>query len=325
MLGRDIIVIGASSGGISALSELLAGLPRDLNAGVFVVLHIGAYHGRLAQTLGRSSKLPVSEAVNGEEIKNGHVYVAAPDHHLILTAKQITLNHGPKENFTRPAIDPLFRSAALSFGNRVVGVVLTGGQSDGAAGLLNIKDHGGIAIVQDPAEAYASGMPRNALERVEVDHCCLLSEIPRILINYDPPKVDSGTPVSRLTELEHRLSTQETSLPDGKELDMLGQPAPFTCPDCGAVLYQVRDTRLLRFRCTTGHAMTAEALLEKLDELREQVSWSAIRLTSQEAALLHQIYDLDQGDNVAIMAEVERANRLEKRSEQLTSLIVSAE
>src|SRR5579871_3729461 len=207
MRGCDIIVIGASSGGIEAISEILSGLPKELNAAIFVVLHIGSRENHLVQVLGRASNLPVSQAVDGAEIRKGQVYLAAPDNHLLLTPKGMRLVHGRRENFSRPAIDPLFRSAALAFGNRVIGVVLTGGRSDGAAGLLAIKDLGGIGIVQDPMDAVAPSMPRSAMARVKADHCCPLADIPALLINYDPPNFVPDPPPPALMLLEQKLST----------------------------------------------------------------------------------------------------------------------
>lgn len=321
MQGRDIIVIGASVGGIEAVSKLLSGLPPDLNAAVFVVIHIGAAESRLAQVLNRTSKLPVSQAVDGAKIVPGHVYVAAPDHHLVLTPGEMRLVFGPREHFTRPAIDPLFRSAALSFGSRVIGVVLTGGRADGAAGLLAIKDFGGIGIVQDPADAFAPSMPRSAIARVAVDHICPLSEIPALLTRYDPPDPGPAPAQPSLIELEHKLSVLEICPAGESELNQLGVPSSLTCPECGGVLYCVRDTRLLRYRCAAGHAMAAETLLERLEEVREQASWSAVRAITEEAALLRQMSDRYRDDSAESSAGLHRAERLTRCADQLEVLI----
>jgi two-component system chemotaxis response regulator CheB len=323
MQGCDIIVIGASLGGIEAVSQLLAELPRELNAAVFVVLHIGAHENRLATVFNRQSKLPVSQAVNGEDIKHGHVYLAAPDNHLILTPGGIRLVHGRRENFARPAIDALFRSAALAFGPRVVGVVLTGGRSDGAAGLLAIKDCGGVCIVQDPADAVAPSMPSSALARVNVDHCAPLSQIPALLINYDPPTVAVDPPPPLIMQLEHKLSTLEITLPDEREMEQIGEPSALTCPECGAVLYTIRDLRLLRYRCAAGHGMTAEALLDKFTETREERSWAAIRAITEEATLLRQLAGQEGISGVERSGQLRWAEKLDHCADQIENVIVS--
>jgi two-component system chemotaxis response regulator CheB len=285
------------------------------------VLHIGRFENRLAHVLGKASNLPVSLAVDGAEIKKGQVYLAAPDNHLLLTPKGMRLVHGRRENFSRPAIDPLFRSAALAFGNRVVAVVLTGGRCDGAAGLLAVKDCGGIGIIQDPLDAVAPSMPRSALAKVKVDHCCPVAEIPALLINYDPPNFVPDPPPPTLMVLEQRLSTLEVALPSEQELAEIGEPSALSCPECGAVLFGVRDKRLLRYRCTTGHGMTAEALLEKLSETREQASWSAIRAITGEATLLRQM--AEQEGDVQGRGQIKLAQRLDRCAGKLEELTVS--
>jgi two-component system chemotaxis response regulator CheB len=168
-LNRDIMVIGASAGGVDALRRLLADLPAELPAAVFVVLHVGeASH--LVHVLDRCSRLPVKHAINGEAVEAGQVLVAPPGRHLLLHDGHILLRRGPRENYARPAIDPLFRSAAANFGGRVIGVVLSGDLCDGTAGLGAIKRCGGLTVVQDPEDAAVPTMPLSALRYVEVDH-----------------------------------------------------------------------------------------------------------------------------------------------------------
>jgi two-component system, chemotaxis family, protein-glutamate methylesterase/glutaminase len=288
MIGRNIIVIGASAGGIPALSELVAGLPEDLNAAVFIVLHIGAARSCLPHILSRVSRLPVANALDGEAVVPGRIYVAPPDLHMLLEGGRIRLVRGPKENFTRPAIDPLFRSAALACGARVVGVVLTGLLRDGTAGLLAIKDRGGIAIVQDPEEALAPSMPQSAIARVQVDHCCPVAAMPALLVGYDPPDLPPPAP-SILMEAEHRMTTMETYLTDEAALEASSEPSPLTCPECHRVLYRLEDPRLLRFRCRAGHSMTGSALLAFLGAAREDAIWSAVRSLTEEASLAREL------------------------------------
>src|SRR4051812_46970 len=181
-MNRDIIVIGASAGGVTALQKLAASLPADFAPSVFVVLHAFAKGPRLmADILNRAGDIQVSYPENGEAILPNHVYIAPPDYHLLLEQGTTRVVRGPKENGRRPSVDSLFRSAAVKYGPRVIGVVLTGYLDDGTVGLNAIKECGGIAVVQDPADAEIGAMPANALQHVEVDYCLTLAEIPELL------------------------------------------------------------------------------------------------------------------------------------------------
>lgn len=231
MLGRNIIVVGASAGGVDALTRLVAQLPAELNAAIFIVLHIGAGPSRLPEILARSSKLPVCQPIDGQEITSKRIYVAPPDMHMVIVEGCIRLVHGPKENFTRPAIDPLFRSAAIYFGTQVVGVVLTGRLDDGSAGLIAIKDQGGVAIVQSPAEAFATEMPENAIASAPVDHIVNIADMGALLIAYNPPEM-RVSPVSQQIEIEHRVAVMDNFLYSEEEIERFGLLSPLTCPDC---------------------------------------------------------------------------------------------
>ncbi|HEY8599580.1 MAG TPA: chemotaxis protein CheB, partial [Thermomicrobiales bacterium] len=176
--GHDLIVIGTSAGGVQALLELLDDLPANLPAAICIVIHIPAESpSLLPRILQRRSALPVRHAVDGERIVPGHVYIAPPDHHLLVDPGRLRLRHGPRENRCRPAVDPLFRSAALAYGPRLIGVVLTGALNDGTAGLAIIKRLGGVTIVQDPADALFPGMPASAQRHVAVDYSLPLADI----------------------------------------------------------------------------------------------------------------------------------------------------
>lgn len=185
---HDIIVVGASAGGIDAFGKLISTLPEDFQAAIFLVMHIPAhYPSLLPEIFTRLGALPASHPIDGEPIRPGHIYIGLPDHHLQLEEGSIRITQGPKENRHRPAIDSLFRTAANSYGSRVVGVILTGALYDGTAGLKVVKQHGGIAIVQDPAEAMFKSMPISAIEHVDVDYVVPLLEMGSLLIHLTDP------------------------------------------------------------------------------------------------------------------------------------------
>ena len=176
-----IVVIGASVGGVEAIGFLAAALPPDFAAAVLVVLHVGAHRSVLPRLLSQRGPLPACHPGDGDLIRPGRIYVAPPDQHLLVEPGCVRLARGPRENWARPAVDPLFRSAARAYGPHVVGVILTGGLNDGTAGLFEVKRHGGVAVVQDPGDALSPGMPQSALRHVAVDHCLPLPAIPALL------------------------------------------------------------------------------------------------------------------------------------------------
>jgi two-component system, chemotaxis family, protein-glutamate methylesterase/glutaminase len=286
MPGHDIIVVGASAGGVEALTNITKNLPPDLNAAVLIVLHIPS-HGIsvLPRILARAGKLPASHATNGEQIRLGHIYVAPPDYHLLVKPGYIQLTRGPRENSHRPAIDPLFRTAARAYGPRVVAVVLTGVLDDGTAGLKAVKMRGGIAVVQNPEDAMYSGMPRSAIENVDdIDHILPLSDIPLVLVNLANTQVkDEQDPVSEEMEIESDWAELNMKVINNGERP--GKPSTFGCPDCGGTLWELSEGNLLRFRCRTGHAFSAETLLAKQSDALEDALWVAFRALEEKASL----------------------------------------
>src|SRR5262245_56542008 len=240
---RDIVVIAASAGGVEALSALLRELPAGLRAAVLIVLHTPSDSPGLAgAVLARSSVLPARLAQDGERLAFGRVLVAPPDHHLLVDGHRLRVIRGPRENGVRPAADPLFRSAARSHGSRVVGVVLSGTQDDGTAGLLEIKRLGGLSIVQDPAEAMFPGMPLSALEGDDVDHVLPVAQIAKLIAELaSAPARRSSTQAG---EGEGGGSGMED--PMGAETS---EPVALTCPECGGALAEESDGALGRYRC----------------------------------------------------------------------------
>jgi two-component system chemotaxis response regulator CheB len=283
MQTRDIVVIGTSAGGVEALSRLVADLPADFAASVFVVIHLPASERSiLPKILSRRGKLPAIHPSDGEEIHPGRIYVGLPDYHLVIKPGYVHLTQGPKENRHRPAIDPLFRSAAKAYHHRVIAVVLSGMLDDGTAGLLSVKRHGGIAVVQDPDDAMYAGMPRSAIENVEVDHVLPLSQIPALLVRLtnEPVPTIADQTVTDETGGEPQPATMF------QQNDQLDMPVALVCPECGGALRELHDAKLLGYRCHTGHAYSAKTLLAEQSESLEAALWNAIRMMKEQAMLL---------------------------------------
>lgn len=286
MAGRDIVVIGASSGGVEELVRVAGGLPPDLPAAVFVVLHVPE-EGRsaLPRILSRAGPLDAAHPEDGDPIEHGRIYVAPPDHHLLVEEGRVRLTRGPKENRHRPAVDSLFRTAALAYGPRAVGVVLSGALNDGTAGLQAVKQRGGVSVVQDPDDALFSGMPESALEYVDVDHCLPVEEISSLLarLSREPAEEEGAYPVPDDMELESRIAGLDPTAIDSDERP--GELSRFTCPECSGPLYEIQSGDLVRFRCRVGHAFTAESMLyDKYDEV-EKALYVALN-TLEESALM---------------------------------------
>jgi two-component system chemotaxis response regulator CheB len=284
---RDIIVLGASAGGLSALTDLVRGLPADFPGTLFVVVHTAPDNpGVLAQILTRAGPLPATLARDGERFMPGRIYVAVPDHHLLLKHDYMRVTRGPKENGFRPAVDPLFRTAARSHGPRVVGVVLSGGLNDGTHGLQQIVERGGLAIAQDPQEALIPSMPMSAIQNVEVHRVLRASAIGPALCELVREVVEEVALSSReFVDTAEAGDSLKVHTPPGK-------PTPYTCPECGGALWELDESgKLLRFRCHTGHAFTAESLLSEQEHTLEAVLWSALRALEENAALCRRMAD----------------------------------
>ena len=287
---RDIVVVGASTGGLTALSILCRDLPQDLSAAVFVAMHVSPHHhSLLPDVLSRSGKIPAHHGLDGEPIRHGRIYVAPPDHHLVLEADRVRITKGPKENRSRPGVDTLFRSAAYVFGPRVIGIVLTGMLDDGTAGLWSIKDRGGIAIVQDPADAEQPAMPLNARQHVAVDYCLPLAKMARTLIRLTEENAGSPEdyPMPTNLEIETKIALENNPLAAG--VMKLGEPSTFTCPSCHGVLVEMKNGKFVRFRCHTGHAFSIESLVATLSESTEDTLWSGIRAINEKMMLLEHL------------------------------------
>jgi two-component system chemotaxis response regulator CheB len=288
--GRDIVVIGASSGGVEALMKLVGGLREDLPAAVLVVNHLRQEGSSvLPKILDRAGPLEALRPEDGEPIKKGRVYVAAPDYHMLVEDGRVRMARGPKENLHRPAVDPLFRSAAIAYGPRVVGVILTGAQSDGTSGLLAVKRCGGVAVVQDPEEALFDGMPQSALEYVEVDHCLPLDEIAPLLARLSGEDVPAQEDGAYATVPEHmEFESKMAGLDPAGAVEsgyQIGEISHYTCPECTGPLFEIRDGVLLRYRCRVGHAYTAQNMLDEKAEVLEEALYTALNTLEESASM----------------------------------------
>src|SRR5438105_1193476 len=278
--GVAVIAVGASAGGVDAISTVVAGLPADLPAAVLVVLHVSP-RGKsvLPHILSSRGPLPARHAADGERLEAGTVYVAPPDQHLVVQPGRVRVTGEPRENGVRPSVDTLFRSAALAYGPAVVGVVLSGTLDDGTAGLIAIKQHGGVAVVQDPAEAVFPSMPANAARFADPDHIVPLDKVPSLLAGIVEEWAEERRARARQT------SDAQDQPDDASAAAQHGEPSEFTCPECGGTLWEQQEGDLLRFRCRVGHAYSVESLLADQREALEAALWGAVVALEERADL----------------------------------------
>jgi two-component system, chemotaxis family, protein-glutamate methylesterase/glutaminase len=286
---RDIIVMGASAGGVPALKTFFRNFTPRLPVSVFVVLHVspGAV-SVLPHILATQTLMAVEHAVDGEAIQPGRVYVARPDHHLIVELGHVHVTRGPKENRARPAINPLFRSAALAYGPRVIGIVLTGMLDDGTAGLWEIKRRGGIAVVQSPEDAEYEQMPENALNNVRVDYQIPIAQMGATILDLMPgnstrPGLNSEQPMS--------------------------QPTQFTCPDCHGPISRVTYDDLTEYRCRVGHVYSDQSMIVAHDEAEERALWSAVESLEEGADLAAELSNR-QGTDASVRSALTAKRKL---------------
>jgi two-component system, chemotaxis family, protein-glutamate methylesterase/glutaminase len=278
---RDVVVVGASAGGVEALRAMAAGLPAALPASVLVVLHLPTGGtSALADILDRVGPLSASTARDGEPLEHGRIYTARPDHHLLVVDGTVRLSHGPTENGHRPAVNALFRSAAIARGAAVTGVLLSGVLDDGVAGLHAIAQRGGRVVVQDPEDALYRGMPENALRFLTPDHVVPATELGDVLAKITAEQAETTEEAPELMRWEHDLASAGQHA-EGAEV--VGLPSEFSCPDCDGVLSDIDGGR--PYRCRVGHAWTAEALLAAQGPVLERALWTAVRTLEEKAAL----------------------------------------
>lgn len=296
-----LVVVGASAGGLPVLITLLSHLPRDLPAAVLIVLHIAPdAPSLLPAILDSVGPLPVRHAVDGEPLQPGQVYVAPPDHHLIVEDDHVALTKGPRENRVRPSINALFRSAASLYGPSVIGVVLSGLLDDGVSGLYAIKRRGGRAVVQSPEDAEFGSMPLTALQEVQVDFIVAAQDLAPLLTAL-VREMPQGH--STMDEQEHQRLAIEVGIAQGENamqlgVTTLGAPSLLTCPECHGVLVQFKEAGQMRFRCHTGHGYSGSTLLSEITLELENKAYETLRVLEESLMLMKSLGDLceERGD-----------------------------
>jgi two-component system chemotaxis response regulator CheB len=327
---RNIIVIGASAGGIGPLVELVDGLPKDFDAAIFIVQHVAPFSpSYLPQILSRSGMLKADHAKDGEAIKTGRIYIAPPDFHLLIDEEKIGVKKGPKENRFRPSIDALFRSAAYTYGARVISIVLSGMLDDGTSGMWTVKRMGGIGIIQDPDEAICPSMPYNVMEYVAVDHILPVNKMAALLqqLVKEDVVVEHNLPAEELERLkiEVDIASQDNSFQMG--IIQMGEPSSLTCPECSGALSTVTEGGLTRYRCHTGHAFTRNTLLASASKEMEENMWKTVRSFEEVIMLLEgSAKHLTESGNTEKAEEYsKRAEAVKSRSSELRKIIFTLE
>jgi two-component system chemotaxis response regulator CheB len=326
MPGHDIIVVGFSAGGLDALARVVAGLPAGLPAAIFVVHHFPPSSvSVLPRILERAGAIPAKHAVHGEPFVPGTIYVAPPDHHLLLAQRVVLVTRGPRENGHRPAIDPLFRTAAKAHGPRIIAVLLSGTLDDGTAGLMMVKQRGGIAVVQDPTDATYSGMPSSALANTAVDHVVPVDRMAELLVDLVDEPPASG-PEGALPMPSQEEQSPDPAMAGAHDLELVsGPPSGFTCPECGGAVWELQSGELIRYRCHVGHAFTAENMITAQAQTLESALWSAIRSLEEKAELCQRLADraLKRGWRRSSDRFIEVAQEARRGSEAIRQLVHS--
>jgi two-component system chemotaxis response regulator CheB len=310
MPNKDIVVIGGSAGSHSVVKQIVSQLPENFPAAAFVVTHMPS-DSYLSESLQGRTRLPVVRAVDGQPIEHGRVYVAVPNSHLLLLDGVIGLGSGPRENLTRPAIDPLFRSAAISYGSRVIGVVLSGMLNDGAAGLAAVKQCGGTAVVQNPLDAQSNEMPIAALEAVQPDHVVAGADVAPLLVEL--VQEEAQTAVAPPAGLRLEVQIAAGSRLGSDTLRKIANPSPLSCPECGGVLSEVRGEPPLRYRCQIGHGFTAEVLAAETGKVDEAMV-VALRIMEERVTLVRRMAEEARSRGRTAIAEIH-----ESRAEEYAS------
>ena len=325
MTVRSLVVIGGSAGAIEPAQEIMSALPADLSAAVLVVIHRPAgRESRLPQILTKAGPLTALQPSDGDPLEEGCVYIAPPDKNMLVRDAHIRLSRGPLENHSRPAIDPLFRSAAVTYGPRVVAVLLSGILDDGTSGALAVKRAGGSVIVQDPQDAMFPDIPRSAINIVEVDSILRPERIGPAIVDLvrTPPRHGEGE-MERAPQDELKTETSENRPGAAMELHEQGVPSVYSCPDCGGVLWEIDDGEVMRYRCRVGHAYSIDGLMDQQGTNVETAFWVALRAIEEHADLARGVARrMRKSGHVDAVRRLERrVARLEEQADLLRTTI----
>jgi two-component system chemotaxis response regulator CheB len=322
--GRDIIVIGASAGGLEVLDEVVGQLPTDLPASIFIVQHLAPENTgeALLHRLGRNKAFGCKLAENGEFFRPGRIYIAPPDSHMLVKETRILVTKGARENRYRPAIDPLFRSAAVTHGPRVIGFILSGMLDDGTAGLIAIRKCGGVTIVQDPKDAAYPDMPQSALNNLKIDYCVPAAEIGALLEKLSKERHGEATAIPNDIRVEAKIA--ERVLSDVEQVNALGSQVPYNCPNCGGVLWEMHNQDIRRYRCHTGHSFTAAALLVSQSERIEETLWISLRMFEERKNLLNNMAQKESRSKVKT-DYTRRAKETQVHIERIRAMLLAPE
>lgn len=322
-----IVTIGASAGGLTAISELMSQVKQDINAAFLVVMHLSrkGISDFLLHRIQQFCKLQCHVAAEGMLLEQGHVYIAPPNYHLLVKDDKLKLGHGPEENRWRPSIDVLFRSAAAQYNGRTIGVVLTGLLDDGTIGMLAIKKCGGRCIVQDPNEAEYPDMPLSVLNNMEVDHCLSIQEMGKVLtdMTYHHKPVETSIP----PEIKAEAEIAERVAAGIQSMNTLGEDSVYSCPDCGGHLWKITDNKMDRYRCHVGHSYSERDLNIKQAEEVEATLWIALRIMEERKNLLKKMENDTRNRGYARIASdhEQRRDELQGHIDHLRALLVATQ
>ena len=304
---RDVVVIGASAGGVEALTRLVPSLPPEFPAALFVVLHLSSTGTSvLPSILSRGGALPASVPRDGEAIDRGHIYVAPPDRHMLLAGAHVQVSAGPRENGHRPAIDPLFRSAARTYGPRVIAVVLSGTLDDGAAGARLVKARGGVLLVQSTADALYPAMPEHAAAAAEPDGVLSAAEMATCIAELVEEPLDA--------QPEWRYSAEQVAVRAASEAEN-AEPAELSCPECGGPLWERGEGQFVHFACRVGHVYSPESLIAEQGTSLERAMWGAARGLYERADLYRRLARRAEGKTALVERFEGRASAAEEHAE----------
>ena len=325
MTNFDLVVIGASAGGVGSLQRVVEHIPAEFPAAILIALHLpDGIRSMLPEILDRAGNLPTSHAINGEKIAPRRIYIAPAGFHLTVQDDRMSVTRGAREHGHRPAIDPLFRSAAIAYGPRVIGIILSGLLDDGTVGLREIKRAGGLAIVQDPRDTEWPSMPQSALNHVQVDYSVPATQIGTLLqqVVMGRPKSQPAMPSNDDKMVNEEL--RELTMHRDEHIHP-GEPSPYSCPDCGGVLWELKDGELLRFRCRVGHAYTGESLTTSQAVAVEHALWSALRALEEQAAVRRRMAERarQQGRISSVGRHESQAHELDQQAQQVRSLVLA--